>query len=238
MARRRVICKDIYHRRSFLELPVTARDLYTYLVLNTDNDGIAEAYSVMNMIKTDVTSLELLEQRGFVKVLNNEYATYICSFQDFNTLDKRGKISQYRQLLVDVFPEVECKLIPEKNKKNDNSHGIPKELRGNSHPNPTEQNQTQPNRTEKNQKEPNITTTISGEVVVVEKIADYINKKGYTHINATDFFNYYSDRGWVCNNSMVRDWRALVDLWEQNPHTSSEKRDYDYAEIERDFLCN
>lgn len=119
MGDRRCITKEIYTSRRFLELSAPARDLYTYLVLFSDNDGVTEAYSVLRMTSANYTDLQLLESRGFVKVLNEDWVTYIMNFATFNTLDGRGaRPSKYRDLLLQVLPGTPVlEIKPKKTKK-------------------------------------------------------------------------------------------------------------------------
>lgn len=90
MADRRCISKEIYTQRKFLELPPTSRDLYTYLVLYSDIDGITEAYSVMRMISATTADLKILDDCGYVKVLNEDY-------HEFRNTGTREGIEQEKQ---------------------------------------------------------------------------------------------------------------------------------------------
>lgn len=119
MASARLIPKALYHSRRFLKLPVTAQNLMTFLILNSDNDGIVEAYAVMSMINASDDDLRVLEERGFIYVLNEDWITYILQFQEYNRLDARNfQVSKHRQLLIQVHPELEKKLvIPKKREK-------------------------------------------------------------------------------------------------------------------------
>lgn len=120
MAEARLIPKYIYHSMKFLELPATAQNLMTYLILNSDNDGIVEAYSVMRLMKASLGDLKMLSENGFVYVLNEQWVTYIKDFQKFNNFDKRNfRVSKHRELLVQVHPELEKDLIiPQKRNRN------------------------------------------------------------------------------------------------------------------------
>ena len=112
MASTRLIPKAIYHSKTFLKLPVTAQNLMTFLILDSDNDGIVEAYGVMRMIGAADDDLRVLVERGMVYVLNEEWITYICDFQKFNKFDARNfQVSRHRSLLVQLHPEIEKELI-------------------------------------------------------------------------------------------------------------------------------
>lgn len=124
MASARLIPKALYHSRTFLKLPVTAQNLMTFLILDSDNDGIVEAYGVMRMIGAADDDLRVLVERGMVYVLDDEWITYIRNFQDYNKLDPRNfQVSKHRQLLLQVHPELKDKLITPK--KREKSHGMP-----------------------------------------------------------------------------------------------------------------
>lgn len=129
MASARLIPKALYHSRRFLKLPVTAQNLMTFLILNSDNDGIVEAYAVMSMINASDDDLRVLEERGFIYVLNEDWITYILQFQEYNRLDARNfQVSKHRQLLIQVHPELESKLV--KPKKREKSKKIPWDAMG------------------------------------------------------------------------------------------------------------
>lgn len=128
MASARLIPRSIFYSRTFLKLPLSTQNLMTFLILGSDNDGIVEAYSVMRMINAADDDLRLLEEKGFVYVLNKEWITYIREFQSFNSgLDRRNfQISKYRELLIQVHPELQKVLVvPVKREKKKKSHGIP-----------------------------------------------------------------------------------------------------------------
>ena len=129
MASARLIVPAIYKSRTFLRLSPTVRDLYTYLVLDADNDGIVEAYGVMCMINASDDDLRVLQDRGLIYVLDEEWITYIRDFQKYNKFDPRNfRVSRHRDLLIQTHPEIEPLLIiPVKRVTAKESHGNTKE---------------------------------------------------------------------------------------------------------------
>lgn len=97
MEESRLIPKFIYHSRTFLKLPVTAQNLMTFLILNSDNNGIVMAYAVMRMINASDDDLRLLEERGFVYVLNENFVTYITGFQEFMNECEKTPVQTVRE---------------------------------------------------------------------------------------------------------------------------------------------
>lgn len=140
MASARLIPKSIYNDRIFLQLPLRAQHLMTYLILYSDNDGIVEAYAVMNIIHASLEDLLALSEKRFIYVLDESWTTYIVNFQKFNHFDRRNfRVSQHRELLIQVHPELECELVkPQKRNRNKEiprnpmgSHGEEKRIEGN-----------------------------------------------------------------------------------------------------------
>lgn len=143
MASARLIPKALYHSKTFLKLPITAQNLMTFLILDSDNDGIVEAYGVMRMIGAADDDLRVLAERGMVYVLNEEWITYICNFQKFNKFDPRNfQVSRHRSLLVRLHPEIEKELI--KPMQRSKPKEIPRDFVG-SH---EEEKETKPKRRE------------------------------------------------------------------------------------------
>ena len=48
----------------------------------------------------------------------------------------------------------------------------------------------------------------------VEEVAQYISENGY-HIDAEQFIDYYSSKGWLVGKSPMKDWKASVRTWER-----------------------
>lgn len=114
MANRRMFSKEVAESSRFLKMPMTAQCLYFHLGLNADDDGVVEAYNVMNMIHSNIDDLEVLQGRGFVKILDNDYVTYIVHWLKQNQIRAdRRKQSEYRELLIKVIPELELRFISE-----------------------------------------------------------------------------------------------------------------------------
>ena len=111
MANRRMFSKDVVESSRFLKMPMTAQCLYFHLGINADDDGIVEAYNVMNMIRANIDDLNVLQGRDYVKILNSDYVTYIIHWPVQNQIRAdRRRPSIYRDLLLSVFPDI--KLFP------------------------------------------------------------------------------------------------------------------------------
>lgn len=122
MAERRMFAKRIIESASFLKMPISSRELYFHLCLNADDDGVVEAYNVMNLVKATEDDLKVLMSKGYVQVLNPDLVTYISDWMEHNKLRPDRKIdSIYKELLLQVLPNtqlLERKERSDRKKKN------------------------------------------------------------------------------------------------------------------------
>ena len=109
-----MISKIIYDSERFLKMSPSARDLYTYLVLHADDDGIVEAGTVLRLTRGADDDLNLLIFRKLVTVLDAENkVVYINDWLLHNTVRADRKTnSVYKDLLLQVLPDV--KLVEKK----------------------------------------------------------------------------------------------------------------------------
>ena len=108
MAERRMFAKSVVESARFLKMPVSSQLLYFHLGMNADDDGIVEAYSVLNLTKAHEDDLRVLFGKGFVKILNDDLVTYIWDWQTQNKIrPDRKKDSVYAGLLLQAEPGVE-----------------------------------------------------------------------------------------------------------------------------------
>lgn len=109
MAERRMFSKKVVNSGRFLRLPVTARLLYFDLGMSADDDGIVEAYTVMQADKMTEDDLRTLAGKGFVRILNDDLVTLICDWK-VNNLIRKDRYHQgiYAHLLDDSALTTKC----------------------------------------------------------------------------------------------------------------------------------
>lgn len=107
MAERRMFAKAVVESAKFLKMPATSQCLYFHLGMHADDDGVAEAYPIMNMVKANEDDLRVLVTKEFVSILNEDMVSYIRDWQVNNKLrSDRKSNSRYRDLLLKVEPGV------------------------------------------------------------------------------------------------------------------------------------
>jgi uncharacterized phage protein (TIGR02220 family) len=108
MAQRRMFSKRIINSGKFLKMPISSQALYFHLGINADDDGIVEAYNVVNSIKgCSEDDLRVLVSKGFVEVLNEDLVTYITDWTENNKIRADRKIdSIYKDLLLSINPDI------------------------------------------------------------------------------------------------------------------------------------
>ena len=110
MAQRRMFSKRIINSAKFLKMPSSTQCLYFHLGLNADDDGVVEAYTVLQSIHASEDDLRVLVAKGYVAVLNEDLVVYICDWNENNRIRADRKIdSIYKDLLLQMLPDVEIK---------------------------------------------------------------------------------------------------------------------------------
>ena len=108
MAERRMFSKRVTQSARFLKMPISTQALYFHLGLNADDDGIVEAYIVINSVGATEDDLKVLEAKQFVRVLNDDLVSYILDWNENNKIRADRKVdSIYQPLLVQILPEAE-----------------------------------------------------------------------------------------------------------------------------------
>ena len=135
MADRRMFSKRITSSARFLKMPVSTQCLYFHLGLHADDDGVVEAYTIMNLVGATEDDLKILVAKEFVVVLNEDLVTYITDWKENNKIRADRKIdSLYKDLLIQMLPDV--KLLEKKpradrqKENNGTSQGQPEDNQG------------------------------------------------------------------------------------------------------------
>lgn len=101
MAERRMFARSVIGSARFLRMPPSSRLLYYDLGMQADDDGIVEAYTVMQTTGATEDDLRILVSKGFVAVLNEDWVSYILDWNRNNLIKKdRYRQSVYANLLV------------------------------------------------------------------------------------------------------------------------------------------
>ena len=105
MANRRMFSKRIVNSARFLKMPVSTQNLYFHLGLHADDDGVVEAYPIIQTVGATEDDLKVLVAKSFVQVLNEDLVSYITDWNENNKIRADRKIdSIYKDLLLQVVP--------------------------------------------------------------------------------------------------------------------------------------
>ena len=84
-------------------MPASARLLYYDLGMAADDDGAVEALPVIRMTGNTKRSLKILEENGYVRILDSNLVAYICDWKRNNLIKKdRYNPSVYKGLLEQI----------------------------------------------------------------------------------------------------------------------------------------
>lgn len=108
MGDRRMLSKSILQSARFLKMSKDAKIAYVFLVLNADDDGVAEAYPVLKLCELPEEVLYELAERRFIFILNEDLVVFIEDWRVQNKLRADRKTdSKYKQLVEQLRPDVE-----------------------------------------------------------------------------------------------------------------------------------
>lgn len=109
MANRRMFSNSIINSARFLQMPATTRLLYYDLGMKADDEGFVEAFSVLRMTCASEDDLRLLDAKGYIRVINDDFLTYILDWEVNNKIRKdRFQESVYHDLKPSVTQTETC----------------------------------------------------------------------------------------------------------------------------------
>lgn len=104
MAQRRMFSKTVTDSARFLRMPMEARLLYYDLGMAADDDGCTEGYTVLLKTGSREEHLRLLEEKGFLKILNEDLVVYLLDWGENNRIRKdRYHKSAYWSLVEEIL---------------------------------------------------------------------------------------------------------------------------------------
>ena len=204
MAERRMFARSVIGSARFLKMPATARLLYYDLGMSADDDGIVEAFSTMRTTGASEDDLRVLVSRGFVRVLNEDYVSYILDWDKNNFIRK----DRYHPSIYANLKSVECGVLLE-SEHEATTNGQPlcnqrlTEVRGGK-------DSIGKDSMESVAAKPPTRSRFTPPTV--DQVRAYCTEKGYT-LDADRFVDYYTSNGWKVGKNPMKDWKAAVRTW-------------------------
>lgn len=122
MSSKRMINRAVISGAKFLKLPESTQNLYFHLCVNADDDGIVEAYTIINQTKSHEDELKLLVEKGYLILLDEDLVAFIVHWLEHNKLrEDRKKDSRHQKLLLEKVPDVELRASKERSDLKGNS---------------------------------------------------------------------------------------------------------------------
>ena len=92
--------RRIVHSARFLKLPLRAQILYFYLGMEADDDGAVEAFTVLQLLGLGEDDLQLLIEKNFITLLNDDLVCHITDWAENNFIrSDRYHPSVYQELI-------------------------------------------------------------------------------------------------------------------------------------------
>ena len=204
MAERRMFAKTIIDSDAFMDMPMSARLLYYDLGMRADDDGfINSPKKIMRMIGATNDDINILIAKKFIIPFENgvivikawKINNYIRSDRYKETNYKEEK----RLLNIEETGMYTLKNIDK------NYNGIPVGI-------PT--GYTGKDRIGKDRIDNNIGEKSKRFIPpTLEEVKNYCLERN-NNIDAENFINFYSSKGWYVGKNKMKDWKAAVRTWE------------------------
>lgn len=108
MGSRRMLSKKITESGRFLRLKPELQMLYMHLIMNADDDGVVEGFTIMRSTGCTEEDLELLQEKNYITILNEDLVTFINDWREHNQIQPSKKSdSMYQDLVREKIPDVE-----------------------------------------------------------------------------------------------------------------------------------
>ena len=152
-----------------------------------DDDGVAEAFTVLRMTEAAEEDLEELRKKGIVRILDDDLLlAYICDWKINNSIQSdRYKPSIYKSLIDGIDTDTEWIR---------NGAGVESQARSG--------------------KDSQRKDSLGKANVSLEDVKEYCEEHK-SKVNPLTFFNYYEEKGWKTGDTPISDWKALLRSWEQ-----------------------
>ena len=112
MAERRMLSIKITSSARFLRMSHASQALYMHLVMNADDDGVVEAFSIMRLAAANEENLQELADRKFIRILNDDLVAHILDWDENNKIrSDRKRDSIYKDLLEQSDDDVAIEVI-------------------------------------------------------------------------------------------------------------------------------
>ena len=252
MAERRMFSMRIINSARFLRMPISTQALYFHLGLNADDDGIVEAFPVMQMVGCTEDDLKVLVAKNFVQVLNEDLVSYIIDWRENNRIRPDRKIdSIYHDLLLSINPDVELvESRPRADAYSGNKAGRPMDNQWTTSGRPADDQWTTngqsmdgigKDRLGKDRLGKDRLGNCIGDTSAstpqsspkpprskftkpsLKEVAEYCRER-QNDVDPQRFIDYYESNGWKVGRNPMKDWKATVRSWESRQGQNKSSR--------------
>jgi hypothetical protein len=230
MAERRMFAKSIIDSDAFLDMPISARLLYYDLGMRADDDGfINSPKKIMRMIGATTNDMDILIAKKFVIPFENgivvikawKINNYLRSdrYKPTNYLKEKALLKVENTGMYTLENDVGIPIgIPLVDAGKDS---IGKDSIG------------------KNNIGEKSTRFIPP---TLEEVKNYCMERK-NNVNAENFINFYSSKGWYVGKNKMKNWQAAVRTWENREKNQPQKEppkksNYDFDALEREIREN
>ena len=212
MAERRMFSKTVIDSDNFLEMPASSQLLYFYLALHADDDGfVNKPRSLARLAGAQEQDLRLLIQRQFLIDFDSGIVV-ICHWKMHNTIRKDAynptKYTRERAMLeldssgVYRLLETPCDdAVTESLQVCDGTVAV-------------SETQVRLGKDRSGKDRSGKDREAEFPAPALAEIRAYCQSRA-SPVDAQGFFDYYTANGWMAGKEKIKDWKAMIRVWER-----------------------
>lgn len=214
MAERRMFARSVVCSDRFLDMPVSARELYFQLGMQTDDDGfVGNPRTVTRSCGASVDDMKVLAAKGFVTLFESG-VLHITDFATCNTIRK----DRYHETIY----ANEKRIL---NSGDNQAATIPQP--GGTQPGGTWETEGKlvKDRVGEAKGEGETAKRTRFTPPTLSEVEAYCKERA-SPVNPQRFVDYYTANGWMAGRNHMKDWRAAVRNWESREKTERKASEY------------
>lgn len=223
MAEKRMFSKKIIDTDWFMDMPASTQNLYFHLSMRADDDGfVASPKRIIKLIGATEDDYKILIAKKFIIPFDSG----ICVISDWR-INNYLRNDRYTET---VYKEEKQSLVLDEKGKYE--VGIPTVY-------PVSLSNSYSNSNNIYNIVKNLETEIYDKekknkfkIPTLEEVKEYC-KERQNNINAENFIDFYTSKGWKVGKNPMKDWKACIRTWEQREKEKQQPKKQEQSEEEK-----
>lgn len=212
MAERRMLCRNIAFSDDFNEMPSRSKNLYVYMMLETDDDGfVAGMKRIAASQECSDEEIKILIDKGYILMFESGVAV----IRHWHITNQLVGITYTPTIYQDEY----AKLVTLPNGIYSFKDSLEAEYAAKYWIKQSKKNEKKPRGREDTAEEQTAEFTPPTKA----EAEKYCKEMGYDHFDVEEFLDYNNGKNWIINGDKVTDWKPLLRNWAKKIKRDKEK---------------